>query len=114
MGVNFKNSQGTGVVKADGFQTSDGVEAPKVVLSGTVAIDPPALTTGAFAEGDLPLPGVSLGDKVDLYPPYDVQGIIFQASPSAANTITVSWSSCSLSTIDLASGTWGYTVTRRL
>lgn len=110
---NYSNSLGTGVVEADIFKVG-GIAAPKVVLSGTITIDPPSLTTGAFGEGDLDLVGVTLGDKVDLYPPYDTQGIIFQASPQAADKITVSWTSCSLSTINLAEGTWGYTVTRRV
>jgi len=99
---------------ADGFQSEAGVTAPKVILSGTITIDPPSLTTGAFAEGDLTLTGVALGDKVDLYPPYDTQGIIYQASVQSADKITVAWTSCNTGTVDLASGTWGYSVTRRV
>lgn len=116
-GVNFKGqggNAGLGIVCADGFETVSGVTIPKVVLSGTVTIDPPSLATGAIAEGDITITGVALGDRVDLYPPYDTQAIMFQASPASANTVTVSWSSCNAGTIDLASGSWGYTVTRRV
>lgn len=116
-GVDFRGqggNAGLGVVTADAYQTGAGVSAPKVVLSGTVTIDPPSLATGAYAEGDITITGVALGDKVDLYPPYDTQGIMFQASPVSANTVTVNWSSCNAGTIDLASGTWGYVVTRRV
>jgi len=87
---------------------------PKVVLTGTIVIDPPSLTTGSFAEGDITIAGVAIGDIVDLYAPYDTQAIMFQAIGTAANTATVSWSSCNVGTINLASGTWGYVVNRRV
>jgi hypothetical protein len=112
-GVDYTSNKGKGIVIADGFQTTSGVTVPKVVLSGTITVDPPSLTTGAFAEGDATITGVALGDKIDLFPPYDTQGVIYQATPAAANTVTISWTSCSTSTINLAEGTWGYTVTRR-
>lgn len=104
---------GDGIVKADGFQVGN-VAAPKVILSGTITIDPPSLTTGAIAEGDQALVGVALGDRVDLFPPYDTQGIMYQASVQATDNITIAWSSCNAGTINLASGTWGYAVTRRV
>lgn len=116
-GADFRGlgaNAGNGIVLADAFQTTSGVSAPSVVLSGSLTINPPSLTTGAFAEGDLTLTGVALGDRVELFPPYDTQGIMYQASVQAANNITVSWSSCNVGTIDLASGTWGYAVTRRV
>lgn len=113
-GVDYRTKSGIkGIVRADGFQVGS-VAIPKVVLSGIITIDPPSLTTGAFGEGDIDLVGVALGDKVDLYPPYDTQGIMYQASVQAADKITVSWTSCNTSTINLAEGTWGYTVTRRV
>jgi hypothetical protein len=112
-GVNFSNNAGTGFVRADGFQTSDGVTTPKVAINTTLTIDPPSLTTGAFAESDFALPGVALGDSIELYPPYDMQGIMYQASVQAANNITVAFSSCNTGTVDLASGSWGVVVKRR-
>lgn len=110
----FSNSLGTGAVQADIFKNGSGVISPNVVLSGTVTFDPPSLTTGAFAlSSGITIAGVALGDTVDLYPPYDTQGIMYQASPSAANTIKISLTSAASGTVDLASGTWGYAVKRR-
>lgn len=105
---------GDGIVVADSFQTVAGVSAPLVVLSGTITFDPPSLLTGAFAESsDIVVTGVALGDRVDLFPPYDTQGIVYQASPASANNITISLTSCASGTVDLASGSWGYAVYRR-
>lgn len=115
-GVDFSGTagnEGNGVVKADGFQVGD-VMASSVVLSGTITFNPPSLATGVFAESsDIAITGVALGDRIDLFPPYDTQGIMYQASPASAGNITISLTSCSSSTVDLASGTWGYEVRRR-
>lgn len=106
---------GDGIVKADVFQTGAGVSSPKTVLSGTITFDPPSLTTGAFAvSSGITITGVALGDAIELFPPYDTQAIMFQGSPSATDTIKISLTSCNSGTIDLASGTWGYTVKRRV
>ena len=111
----YSNSLGTGVVQADIFKNGAGVSAPKIVLSGTITFDPPSLATGVFAvSSGITITGVALGDAVDLYPPYDTQGIMYQASPSAADTIKISLTSCAAGTVDLASGTWGYAVKRRV
>lgn len=110
----YSNSLGTGVVQADVFKNGSGVAVPKVVLSGTITFDPPSLTTGAFAvSSGITVTGAALGDGVELYPPYDTQGIMYQASVSAANTIVIALTSCAAGTVDLASGTWGYAVKRR-
>lgn len=114
-GVNYKNRAGTGYVTADGFKTGAGVVGPKTILNGTTTFDPPSLTTGAFAiSSGITITGVALGDAIELFPPYDVQGIMYQGSPSAANTIVISLTSCASGTVDLASGTWGYVVKRRV
>lgn len=113
MPTSFKNAEGTGVVIADGFQTSEGITAPKVVISGTVTFDPPSLTTGAFAEADVTVTGAALGDSIQLFPPYDTQGIIYQGSVQSANTVTIALTSCNSGTVDLASGSWGVVVWRR-
>lgn len=113
-GADYRTDGGIkGIVRADNFQVG-GTLIPRVILSGTITIDPPSLTTGAFAEGDITITDVALGDKVDLYPPYDTQGIIYQASVQSANTVTVAWTSCNTGTINLAEGTWGYAVYRRV
>lgn len=115
MPTDFRGTAGgDGVVIADEFQTSDGVATPKVVVNTTITFDPPSLTTGAFAvSSGITVTGAALGDAVELYPPYDLQGIIAQAAVSAANTIKISLTSCNTGTVDLASGTWGVVVKRR-
>lgn len=115
MTTSFKNAQGTGYVEADGFITSsNGAVAPKVVASTVLTFDPPSLATGAFAvSSGLTVTGVALGDEVRLFPPYDTDGVIYQASPSAANTIKISLMNTNAATKDLASGSWGVVVWRR-
>lgn len=112
-GWKIRNAKGTGIIDVDGIKIGQ-ITQPKTVLSGTMTIAPPSLLTGAFAEGDITITGVALGDTVDLFPPYDTQGIMFQAVAQSANTVTVAWTSCNTGTIALASGTWGYAVNRRV
>lgn len=103
-GVNFSNAQGTGVVTADGFATRTAV----------ITFNPPSLSTGAFAvSSGITVDGVAIGDAIDLFAPYDTQGVIYQASPSAAGTIKISLINCSGATVDLPSGDWGVAVRRR-
>lgn len=113
MSTDFRNSQGTGTVIADGFQVG-GVVSPKVIVSTTVTFDPPSLATGVFAVSTgITVTGAALGDSIDLYPPYDTDGVIYQGSVSAANTIKISLFNANSGTKDLASGTWGVVVKRR-
>jgi hypothetical protein len=113
-GVNFKNRQGNGIVTADGFSTSTGVNTPKTVVSTTITFDPPSLATAAIAiSSGITVTGVALGDHVELYPPYDTQGVAVQAQASAVNTIVISLHNRNTITVDLASGTWGVVVKRR-
>jgi hypothetical protein len=117
-GVDFRGTSGnagSGVVIADGFQTTSGVSISKTVVSGTITFDPPSLTTGAFAVSTaITVTGVALGDNVTLYPPYDTEGVIYQGSPSAANAIKITLFNGNSATKDLASGTWGVEVSRRV
>jgi hypothetical protein len=109
----YRNNSGTGIVKADGFQTN-GVTTPKVVLSGTITFNPPSLTTGAFAVSNaIAITGIALGDAIELFAPYDTQGIMHQATPSSAGNMKIALTSCAAGTVDLAEGTWGYVVKRR-
>lgn len=116
-GADFRGTAGNaglGIVRADGFQTSSGVTSPRTVINTTITFNPPSLNTGAYAEADIAVTGVLLGDSIDLYPPYDTQGIMYQASPQAADNITIALTSCNVGTVDLASGTWGVVVKRRV
>lgn len=114
-GVDFRGTagnEGQGIVTADGFSTGNAVQ-PIAVLNTTVTFNPPSLATGAFAESDVTVTGAALGDRVELYPPYDMQGIIYQGAVAAANTVTIALISCNSGTVDLASGTWGVVLRRR-
>lgn len=113
-GLDITSNNGKGVLRADSVVIGGSAKVPAVVLSGTITFNPVSLTTGAFAESDVTITGVALGDSITLYPPYDTQGIIYQASVQAANNVTIALTSCNASTVDLASGTWGYVVTRRV
>lgn len=110
----YSNSLGTGVVEADIFKVG-GIAAPKVVLSGVITFAPPSLATGVFATSSpITIAGVALGDTVDLYPPYDTQGIIYQGTAQAADKITINLFNANSATKALASGSWGYAVRRRV
>lgn len=116
MSTSFKNAGGTGIVVADGFSTGTGsVTFPKVIVSGTVTFDPPSLATATGAVSTaITVTGVALGDAIELYPPYDTDGVIYQGSPSAANAIKISLYNTNAATKDLASGSWGVVVKRRV
>lgn len=115
MPTDFRSTVGgDGAVLADSFQTASGVDNPDIVVSTTVTFDPPSLTTGAFAlSSGITVTGAALGDAVDLYPPYDTDGVIYQGNVSAADTIKISLFNANSGTKDLASGTWGVVVKRR-
>ncbi|GAB7057347.1 hypothetical protein JCM16163A_40960 [Paenibacillus sp. YK5] len=116
MATDFRSTAGgDGIVIADEFRTSAGVSAPKVVVSGTITFDPPSLATGAVAVSTgITVTGAAIGDNIELYPPYDTQGVAAQAQVSAANTLVISLHNRSAGTVDLASGTWGVVVKRRV
>lgn len=106
---------GDGIVQADAFQTGAGISAPLVIVSTTVTFDPPSLATGVFAVSTgITVTGAAIGDRVELYPPYDTQGIDAQANVSAANTIVINLHNRSAGTVDLASGAWGVVAKRRV
>lgn len=97
-------NEGKGIVTADGFRTA-----------GTdITFSPPSLAAGAFAVSSaIPVAGVAMGDAIDLHPPYDTKGVIYQASPSSAGSIKISLLNTNTATVDLAPGTWGVVVKRR-
>lgn len=76
--------------------------------------DPPSLATvtGAVSSG-ITVTGAALGDRVELFPPSDMQGIIAFGYVSAANTVKISLFNPTAGTIDLASGTWTIHVIRK-
>lgn len=117
-GADFRGqgpNAGNGIVYADGFAGPSGVTGPKTIVNSTITFDPPSLATAAIAiSSGITVTGTALGDHIELYPPYDTQGIAVQAQTSAANTIVISLHNRSAGTVDLASGTWGVVVKRRV
>lgn len=116
-GVDFRGTageSGNGVVTADGFKVG-AVSQPEAVVSTTVTFDPPSLLTDGIAvSSGITVTGAALGDSIELYPPYDTQGVAAQAQVSAANTIVISLHNRAAGTVDLASGIWGVVAKRRV
>lgn len=83
------------------------------LISTTITFDPPSLATvtGAVSSG-ITITGAKTGDMVELFPPYDMQGIMAYGYVSAADTIKISLFNPTAGTLDLASGTWGVKVVR--
>lgn len=77
-------------------------------------IDPASLATvtGAVTTA-ITVPGAALGDRVEVFPPYDMQGIMAYGHVSAANAVKVSFFNPTAGTINLASGTWTIHVIRK-
>lgn len=92
---------------------SDAVDYMTNLISGSTTFDPPSMATvtGALSSG-ITVTGAALGDMVELFPPYDTQGVMAYGFVSAANTIKISLFNPTGGTIDLASGSWGYKVIR--
>lgn len=101
--------------KRIGFKVkgSDPVEYFTNLINTTVTFDPPSLATvtGALSSA-IPITGAALGDRVELFPPYDMQGILYQGSVSSAGNIKISLFNPTAGTLDLASGTWRVQVIR--
>ncbi|WP_144029093.1 hypothetical protein [Paenibacillus rigui] len=79
-----------------------------------ITFDPPSLATvtGALSSA-ITVTGAALGDRVEVFPPYDTQGVIAFPFVSAADTIKISLFNPTAGTIDLASGTWTVHVIRK-
>lgn len=77
------------------------------IINADVTYDPPSVAANAGAvSAGLSVPGASIGDRVNVFPPYDTQGIMVFGSVSAANTVKLSLFNPTGAAIDLASGTW--------
>lgn len=93
---------------------SAGVDLLSNLLTKDTTFDPPSLATvtGAVSSG-ITVTGAALGDRVELFPPYDMQGIIAYGYISAADTVKITLFNTTAGTIDLASGTWTIHVIRK-
>ncbi|OKP81637.1 hypothetical protein A3842_11200 [Paenibacillus sp. P3E] len=84
------------------------------LISTTATIDPASLATvtGAVTSA-ITVTGAALGDRVEVFPPADMQGVMAFGFVSAANAVKVSFFNPTGSTVDLASGTWTIHVIRK-
>lgn len=122
-GADFRGqgpNAGNGIVYADYFAGgAGGVKGYNQIANTTITFAPPSLTalatpaTAAAVSSAITITGVQLGDMVELFPPYDLQGVMVQAYVTAANTIKISLLNTTTGTVALASGTWGVVVSRR-
>lgn len=80
----------------------------------TATIDPASMATvsGALTAG-ITATGAALGDRVEVFPPFDMQGVMAFGFVSAANTVKISFFNPTAGTIDLASGDWTIHVIRK-
>jgi len=83
------------------------------LIDADITFDPPSLATvtGALSSA-ITVKGAALGDRVELFPPYDLQGVMVQGFVSAADTVKISMFNPTGATVDLASGTWKVLVIR--
>ena len=83
------------------------------LISTSITFDPPSLATVTGAvSSPITVTGAKVGDMVELFPPYDMQGIMAYGYVSAADTIKISLYNPTGGTIDLASGSWTVKVVR--
>jgi hypothetical protein len=83
------------------------------LISITTTFDPPSLATmtNTISSG-ITVTGALTGDMVEVYPPYDLQGLIATAYVTAADTVKISIFNPTGGTVDLASGAWMLKVLR--
>jgi hypothetical protein len=79
----------------------------------TFTYDPASMLTLTPTSTTTTVTGAALGDHVDVYAPYDLQGIQCTGYVSSANTVTVALFNSTAGTVDLASGSWVVRVTKK-
>lgn len=85
-----------------------------VLLSGTCTLNPGSLATGAREEQTISVPGAHVGDAVLVTPPADLGAgmLITPARVKSAGVISFYLENTSAGTVDVASGSWGWSVIR--
>lgn len=93
---------------------SEPVDLLTDLIVAAATVDPASLATvtGAVTNA-ITVTGAALGDRVELFPPYDLQGVIAFGFVSAANAVKISFFNPTGGTIDLASGSWTIHVIRK-
>ncbi len=76
-------------------------------LTGSIVWDPGSLADGVGeTSSNITITGAEVGDRVDVFPPYNLQAICCTGYVSAANTVNIRLQNETTGTINLASGTW--------
>jgi hypothetical protein len=84
-----------------------GVSYIELDLKTDFVWNPISLADGAGeTSGNITITGAALGDTVQVYPPYNLQGILCMGYVSAANTVNIRLQNETGETIDLVEGTW--------
>ncbi len=79
-------------------------EAP---LEGTLVWDPGNLADGAGeTSSGITVTGAAVGDRVEVFAPYDLQDVTVQGNVAGANTCEIHIENTAGGARDLASGTW--------
>lgn len=84
-----------------------------VLAPKTVTIDPASIAAGAAAQTTHTVYGCAVGDKINVFPPYDTEGATFHAVPSAENTVRLTLTNPTAGAIDLDSGDWQFRVIKK-
>lgn len=78
-----------------------------------ITFDPPSLATVTGAvSSEIDIVGAQIGDRVELFPPYDTEGIMFQGFVSDEDKVKISLFNPTGGTVDLDEGTWTVKVIR--
>ncbi len=84
-------------------------------LCGLVTWNPASLVDAAGETSpNITVLGAALGDAVEVYPPYSMQGFVFCGYVSATDTVVIRIQNESGSTVDLASDSWRVRVRKLL
>ncbi len=75
-------------------------------------VDPASMATTADSTVSVSLDSVGIGDSIQAVAPYDMQSIIVDCRPSGEGTADLSMYNASAGTVNLASGTWKFIITR--
>jgi hypothetical protein len=87
---------------------------PTSLLYATATYNPGNLVDGAGeTSAGITVTGAALNDAVLVFPPYDLQGLTVTGYVSAADTVKIRVQNESVSTVDLASGSWQVAVVPR-
>ena len=79
-----------------------------------VTVDPANLAaTGDTTSNTATVSDAAVGDSVIVYPPYDMQQVVYSAYVSAANTVEIVFLNQNAGAVNLASGTWLFDVIKK-